>query len=348
MTKRELAVWAGMGLGAILLYLGCLREMVSQSFYGTAPDWFMTLVNAVYPRFSVEKHRFDMPFFLHHADQVVIRFGLLYGLVTTCILLKNKTSVPNSWLRFWEIQASPTKIRVYAWAVYSCVLYFSYDWYWSLEQLHRARDFYKPLLILRVLHVPFPSLPVIGFLCSVLIISCVGVVFRFREILFSVMVAVLFTLLQAWIYSFEKIDHAFAPLTYVLWLMPLLLRQSANEQPLWALQLIRVVIGVIYLQAGLEKVLLSGLEWFSPDTFRTYLYLHPTAAGLWVARYDGLCVVLPFLALLFQLSFISILFFPKMRWVLLPAGILFHAGTFVLMGIGGVVNAWVWMYVLYL
>jgi hypothetical protein len=348
MTKKWLAAGVGLGLGIALLYVFWLRQLVEQSFYGTAPGWFMGLINSLYPRFAVEKHRFELAFFLRHADQIVIRLELIGLFLCAFFWAKDKATFGKSWqAHFWNVQEPAWKIRLYVWAVYACVLFFSYDWFWTLTDLHQARAFYKPLLVLRLLHLPFPEVWVIGVLCVLLTVSCVVVVFRFRQILFSFLVAMVFTLLQAWIYSFEKLDHSFAPLTYVLWLMPLVLHQTRKNQPQWALSLIRLIIGMVYLQAGLEKLLIGGVEWLAPDTFRNYLFLHPTAAGLWVAQYDWLCVVLSSVALLFQLSFISLVLWPKLRWVLLSLGILFHTGTFVLMGVGGVINAWVWLYVLY-
>jgi len=349
MNNRRIVGWLATWLLLTALYAGWLRGLVVAAFDDTAPGWFMAVVNGLYPRFAVEKHRFELSFFLRHADQIVIRFGLVNLALVAFFIAKHKLPAFNRWwYRFWAVRESTTRIRVYTGAIYACVLFFSYDWYWALARLYQARDFYRPLLLLRWLHVPFPPLVVIAVLCSVLVISSLLVIFRFQELLFTVLVAAVFTVLQAWIYSFEKLDHAFAPLTYVLWLMPWLLHQTQYGQPQWALSLIRVVIATVYLQAGLEKLLIGGSEWLAPETFRNYLYLHPTATGLWVARYEWLCVLLPLLGLLFQLGFISIIFYPKLRRVLLPAGILFHTGTYVLMDVGGLVNAWVWLYVLFL
>lgn len=349
MSKRTLGWWIGLWILATILYVFWIRELVIQSFYDRAPFWFDTLVNKLYPRFAVEKHRFEVTFFLRHADQIIIRLGLINSFLIISIFIRaHWSTVSQRWDQLWNIHIPKSRVWIYAWIVYTCVLYFSYDWYIVLSQLYQAWAFYRPLLIFQLLHIPFP-LPIwIGLLCGSLIISCIGVLFRFWSIGCSILVALLFTLLQGWIYSFEKLDHAFAPLTYVLWLMPILFYQIRHSYSQWALPLMRIIIGTIYLQAGLEKLLIGGIKWLAPDTFRNYLYLHPTTIGLWVAEYDWLCIVFPALALVFQLSFISIVFFPKLRWIVLPVGILFHSGTYILMEIGGFVNAWIWLYGLFL
>jgi len=349
MKNKWLAVTAIFWTAGALMYAFGIRELVAEAYDETAPAWFMAVVNGIYPRFGVEKHRFELAFFLRHADQIVVRSGLLLGAVTGFVLLKSRSVALQTWLvQFWQPQISTLQTQLYRWAVYTCVLFFTYDWFEALSQLHVARAFYKPVPLLRLVALPFPPVWLLAVLCGMLLVGCGCVVFRFREILFSAVVAGLFTLLQGWLYSFEKMDHAFAPLTYTLWLMPLFLHQARHRQPVWALALIRLVIGMVYLQAGLEKLLTGGLEWLAPETFRAYLYLRPTAMGLWVAQSDGLCLLFPLLALLFQLGFVSVVFVPKLRWVFLPAGILFHAGTYLLMEVGGYVNAWVWPYVLFL
>ncbi len=353
MNRKGYVFWLAGWLSATLLYVCWLRGLVPQVFHGNAPAWFTAIVNWTYPRFGVEKHRFELAFFVRHADQIVIRFGLVNAVALALVFSSNRyASVRHYWAGFWNLRISFARLHLYRIFFYTGILFFSGGWYLQLASLHRAGAFYKPVPLLRLLHLPFPPPWVSGILCAGLAASCLLAVWGFRQILFSIIVsiivAVLFTLLQGWLFSFEKMDHAFAPITYALWLMPLVMRQYEKNEPLWALQLLRLVVGLVYLQAGLEKLLVGGWEWLSPDTFRNYLYLHPTALGSWVAAQNWLCVVLPLGALLFQLGFVSVVFVPRLRWVFLPAGVLFHAGTYALMHVGGYVNAWVWLYVFFI
>ncbi|MDJ1484405.1 HTTM domain-containing protein [Cytophagaceae bacterium YF14B1] len=349
MNKKLVIGWSSLWVATTLVYILWIRNLVVQSFYDTAPDWFNQLVNSLYPRFLIEKHRFELSFFLGHADQIIIRLGLITCFLVFTWFARNYWKSDTNWLDLlWHVRIPQRNIQIYTWVVYTCVIYFTYDWYIVLTHLYEAQVLYKPLLLLRLLHLSFPSPIWIGIGYGLLLIGCLGMLFRFKSSICAMVVAIVFTLLQGWLYSFEKLDHAFAPLTYVLWLMPLLIIQTNHSYVQWALPLIRMVIGIVYLQAGLEKLLIGGMEWLDPETFRNYLYLHSTPTGLWVANQDWLCILLPAMALLFQLSFIIIVFFPATRWIILPVGVLFHSSTYILMGVGGIVNAWIWLYGLFL
>jgi hypothetical protein len=59
-------------------------------------------------------------------------------------------------------------------------------------------------------------------------------------------------------------------------------------------------------------------------------------------------VLLPLGALLFELGFILTVFRPKLAWVFLPAGVLFHMGTYLLLGVGWYFNGWIATYIFFI
>jgi hypothetical protein len=124
------------------------------------------------------------------------------------------------------------------------------------------------------------------------------------------------------------------------------LRQSVQDA--WPLQLICVCIAMVYLMAGLEKLLIAGVDWINPDSFRSYLYLHQAPLGLWVAKSNFLCTILPLSAMLFQLGFITILFFPRLKLMILLSGVAFHIGTYLLLEVGWYINAWILVYIFFI
>ena len=79
-----------------------------------------------------------------------------------------------------------------------------------------------------------------------------------------------------------------------------------------------------------------------------YIELHQAPIGLWLLQFEALIAILPFGTLFFQLGFISIVFYPKLRWVFLPMGILFHWGTFALLGVGWWIHPWQVAYLFFL
>jgi len=342
--------------GLVAGYVGWGRTLAAAAVAGTAPEWLQELVNAVYPRLAVEKHRFEAAFFLRKADQVVLRFALVAGLlVTGRYLLGQRPALWVSLHAFWNRPVPAGRVRVLRVLCYAALLFFSHEWYAELASRYGAAVFYKPLPLLRLLPAGFPPPPVLALLCGSLWVAC-GLAMLGRWAVWSAGAAAgLFVLLQAWLYSFEKMDHTYALLTYAALPMPWMLaeRQRAvrEGQPLqagWPLRLIQLVIGLVYLQTGLEKLLIGGPAWLHPETFRNYIYLHQAPLGMWAAGSDVLCVLLPALALAFELGFILVVFRPAWAWVFLPAGVLFHAGTYLLLGVGWYFNGWIATYIFFI
>jgi len=342
--------------GLVVGYAGWGRPLVSEAVAGTAPDWFQGFVYQLYPRLAVEKHRFEAAFFLGKADQVVLRFGLVNLLLAGgWFAYRQKLAFRGFLSTFWNRPVDVRRIPPLRVLFCAALLLFSYGWYPDLAARHQAVAFYKPLPLLRVLHLGFPPLWALALLCGLLLAAITAVLVNFKATWSAGVAALLFVLLQAWLFSFEKMDHTYALLTYAALPLPFLLAEHAKArrlgQPLqagWPLWLIQLVIGWVYLQSGLEKVLIGGLAWLHPETFRNYIYLHQAPLGMRVASSDLWCVLLPLLALLFELGFILVVFRPAWAWLLLPAGIVFHAGTYLLLGVGWYFNGWVATYIFFI
>jgi hypothetical protein len=342
--------------GLVAGYAGWGRTLAGAAVAGTAPEWFQGLVNAAYPRLAVEKHRFEAAFFLRKADQVVLRFALVAGLLVTGRYLLGRR--PAWWVSlhaFWNRPVPVDRVRVLRILFYAALLFFSHEWYADLSARYGAAVFYKPLPLLRLLHLGFPPPPVLAVLCGLLWAACGLAMLNVWPVGAAGGAAGLFVLLQAWLYSFEKMNHTYALLTYAALPMPWMLagwqrarREGQPRQAAWPLRLIQLVIGLVYLQTGLEKLLIGGAGWLHPETFRNYLYLHQAPLGLWVAGSEVLCVVLPVLVVGFELGFILVVFRPAWAWVFLPAGVLFHAGTYLLLGVGWYFNGWIATYIFFI
>ncbi|MDO1446042.1 HTTM domain-containing protein [Rhodocytophaga aerolata] len=356
MMKKVLLGWLLCIVGVPMLYLFAGRELMLEAIEGKAPAWFNQILETFYPRFAIEKHRFDTHFFLSKADQVVIRFSLvqMFLLVFTSAYIF-KLPFRNQVNAFWDTPVSVRQVHWLRVLFYLGMLFFTYDWFYYLDLVRPAEIFYKPLLLLRILNIDFPSVPVSGIVFGLLMLSYAGVIFWVKPVSCSIISTLLFVLMQGWLYSFEKIDHTFSTLTYAALIMPFLVyeqqkafRAASPQQAAWPLQLIRVCIAMVYVMAGLEKLLIAGTEWFNPESFRSYLFLHQAPAGLWVAQSDVLCTILPFGAMLFQLGFCSILFFRRLTPFVLLAGIGFHAGTYILLEVGWYFNAWIFVYIFFI
>ena len=346
----------GLVVAVLLTYWLGLRHWVTLAYHQQAPEWFQTLIHYLYPRFGVEKQRFSLEFFLSKADQVVMRFALVsLGSLSFVYLYKKRVGLRQKVSQYWNghttLYNAQRQLQVFA----GVLFLFTWDWYFYLSTLGKAVAFYSPILPYRLLHLPFPSPFWLLVLYASFWLANLALLCKFRVVWASIVSVLLFVLLQGYMYCFHKVDHTYATLTQVALLMPLLawhyrqgMRIASSKVAAWAWRLMQLSIVFTYFQAGLEKLLIGGFGWASAHSFRSYLYLHPTSLGTWVASSNFWCTVLPLAAMLFQLGFVSIIFYPRLKRLFLPAGILFHLGTFMLFGIGWYYSPWMLVYLFFI
>lgn len=334
---------------AVSLYAFFFRQLIGEVYAGTAPDWFTTLVDRLYPRFPVEKQRFELAFFQHKADQVILRMSGLLLIIGVWLWFSPparfvaKYSRPYAYKHF-------KRLRI---VFYLGLLYYTWDWYRDFPRIVKMEEFYKGVHLFRLIGLEIPPTEVFYALFAIYLLSLLMVLMNVQKVFFAGLTALGLLLFQGYLFSFEKIEHGYSTLTYACLLMPFLfyeLRQqkTGTHPKSFVLFLIQFCIAGAYFLAGAEKLLTGGLSWASPETFRTYLLLHPRDAGLWVADQPLLLHVMPWGVLILQLSFILLPFYPRCRLVLLPAGIAFHWGTTWLMGIGAYVSPWIFVYLFFL
>jgi hypothetical protein len=151
------------------------------------------------------------------------------------------------------------------------------------------------------------------------------------------------TILLAQFFGFGKIDHTYSSLYSGLWglFIWLIFNRmnwlSANQ----GFRLFQAFIWCCYFFSGCEKVLFSGFEWLSSSHFSLLSQLHPTQPGNWVMGQPFLASALLFFALCFQLLTPIQWFFPKWGYINAIGAILFHLGTWYLLGIGGWQSPWI-------
>jgi hypothetical protein len=104
------------------------------------------------------------------------------------------------------------------------------------------------------------------------------------------------------------------------------------------LELSRVLLGIVYFFPGYWKLATSGLAWITSDNLRNQLYWKWYQIGREppALRLDHVPYALQIAALavvVFELSFIVLIWFPRGRSVAALGGLAFHTGTQWLMGI---------------
>jgi hypothetical protein len=337
---------------AAICYFAIIPDLVKLIFQDRAPAWFSTLVNSFYPRFEVEKHRFDAAFFINKSIQIGFRFLIISVMALVFhYLFYHHTLFRKIVNGFWQSETSVRNIRILVVLFYTGMILFTADFWLLLNETYLLKPFYKPVSFLRLF--PFPSRFFLVFWLALFHLSCLAVLFRFKSIFFSVVAAITFIYLQGLLYGFEKTDHTFATFTYAAILMPFLINSLPKKKDKafaegWVLKLIQLTISAGYLLAAIEKLLISGNSWFAAETLRYYLHIHPTIAGLWVAKSDVLCVSLQTGVIVFQLGFILIVFFPRLRGFFMLIGVIFHFGTVILMNVGGFFTPWLFVYIFFI
>ena len=325
---------------------------LTKAFNGD-PDWFMKfMTDTFYPRFPIEKKRFDLSFFLNKANQVIYRFVFIYYLLFFVSYFYKQRALFRLKIRnLFYVETTSKNIDVLRIFFLGYFLFVSYELCKSLLLMQPLKPFYKPILWLKIFNIPFPdssTIITIGVLWYILTILAI---LNIRTVLCSGISLFLFILVQCWIFSFEKIDHSYATLTYAFILLPFLFDEQKKNNPIfnsWSLQLIRISIAMVYFLSSLEKIFISQLSWLKPDTLKTYMDFHETNLSKFIAQYDSLCILISSGTLLFQLSFILIIFLPKYKWFWIIGGILFHTGTLLVMKIGHPLNPWIVVYIFFI
>jgi hypothetical protein len=346
MLPRRLAVPTVLGLAPALAYWLWLRGLVAAYLVGSGPEWFARVAEWLYPRLPVERQRFGPDFFVQKADQVIFRWLMVvFAIGFLYFLVKNQPGLRERLRTWWgAVLDAPTLARLRV-GFYLATLWFTWPWWAELRAAAGYADFFRPVWLIAWLGGGFPSRWAIdlgfGVYLAAVGLAALGV----RATTSGWVAAVGFLLAQAHLQSFEKADHGFATWTYGMVLLPVLL---ATRPAAYALRLIQVAVAGAYLLAALEKLLVSGGAWVSAGGFRAQLRLHPTLLGLQIADNEWLCWLLPAAGWLFQFGFWLVLVAPRLRWVFLPGGVLFHTGTYLLLGAGAYWSPWWAMYLFFL
>jgi hypothetical protein len=320
---------------------------ISALFEGKSSGLFYHLVQLFYPRFFVEMHRFDLAFFLSHAQQVIWRFEIVSIVLLLGIYAKHKSTKFNQQLQqYWHEKPLDFNSKINHFIVYGAILYYFHDYLEGYAFWIQYADLYQAILLFKILHISLLSLGVVQVLFGIFCLATIAAMFRIQLKISSLVVCLLFILFQGWNYSFGKINHGFALLTYASILLCIESYLPDNQKGITQ-RLIQLTIAFCYLMAGLEKLFISHFDWVSATTFQGYLLLHPTPLSEYVLKFEWLCVLLPSIALAIQLGFVGIIFFKKLRPWILTSGVCFHFGTVVLLGISSYVHPWVICYIFF-
>ena len=348
--KQLRTYWPLVVFGVLLInYLIWGRALAGSVIAGKAPDWVQTLADAFYHRLSAERNRLDLNYLLRKADQVLLRLGF--------VMLAGSLLV-------WSVRRNPAfRRKLHAPVLYElsnkrmvllqgiCMLglvSFCFTWGTDYEAYEKLSGFYQPVGLLSVLHAEFPTAAIL-YWCHVLMLAmAVMIAFNLQKKLSGrawlayLPLFLLYLYLQAFFFSFEKTDHRFAPLFWLL--LSLLIWSFRPAGPAnngqW-LGVARIALAGQYLLSGLEKVFTSGPQWASAETLRVHILNSQVPAGMAIVEMDWLLSLLAIGTAVLQLGFISQLWWPGSRWLWIGGALAFHLGSWLLLDIGDPLSPWV-------
>lgn len=339
-----------------MFYFLYIQRQVRLFFEGKAELWFTLILDLFYPRLAVEKQRFPVDFFIQKSREVFFRANFVSLILLAFGLGCHFSSLFREKLRHYTTSRTPLSNVKMICKLYALLgLYLIYDWIFYFYQLQKGQFAYAPVFLLKVLHLSYPPYTLLFFLYCLAVISAIFLFLLIRPLLFSLCFSLVFVFLQAYLYSFHKLDHTYATFTYASFLMPFLcwnlrnaLKKKENYTEDWPLKGIQICIALAYFFSGLEKIFSGGIAWFHPDTLTYYLQLHSSSWGLWLSGQPVLCSILAGWSVVFELGFIWIIFQRKTVFLILPIGIFFHWGVFLFLDIGGWIHPWFLVYFFYI
>ncbi|MEY5048522.1 MAG: hypothetical protein RLZZ175_1881 [Bacteroidota bacterium] len=332
-------------VGIVGVYSLYVRDTVISFFNGTENVFLDKIISVLYPRYYTDKFRFNVDFFVHKCDQIVVRLVIVYLLGSLFLIFKSNI---NKW--FNSITANFTLNNINYLNIYYFVflLWICKDWYFLFNDLYQIKAFYKPILLFSFSFKSMPNILILNLVLSVLYLATLSSIFNIYRKWSSVLSIICFVFLQMVFFSFEKIDHGYVPFTFLGLIICIVNFNQNNQLIINQLQKIaQVMLVACYYFAGLEKILSSGFTWFEAENFKVFMLMHKSYFTDFVVNNRVLCAILPIGAMLFQLLSPLALYNRKMSVIFIVFGFLFHFNTWLLFGVGALLHPWVVCYIVF-
>ena len=109
----------------------------------------------------------------------------------------------------------------------------------------------------------------------------------------------------------------------------------------WPLLLVQLFVAQVYLFSGWSKLVHVGVRWVSAENLRHWLLLFTQedqiavfhGMGRWLAAHPLLCLLVAIGSLIFDLTFIVVVFWKRARKLYVPLAVAFHLGILFTMNI---------------
>ena len=98
----------------------------------------------------------------------------------------------------------------------------------------------------------------------------------------------------------------------------------------WPLLLVQWIFALIYFSAFFSKISQAGFDWMNGYTLQYYLIQDGirwgSDLGIWLGQHHTVVLLLSWISIIFEGTFILVLIFPRLAWFYIPAGVAFQVG----------------------
>ena len=247
-------------------------------------------------------------------------------------------------------------LRIIAVATSLIVLVYINTWIQNLFSL--PEELYKPLPALKILMLPFgwgarPEPWLVNSIYWVTIATGITALVGFRTNISLLIYALGNIFLIAFRYSFSELHHPEAVMAVMLLALAIspcgrvlsvdsrmgkgfnglvdTAAASSTHSPFayWPLLLLQIFFSLMYLSAFIWKHQ-SGFGWANGFTLQAYLaqdgIRNNSPLAMWLSQFHYFIYFVQIIVATFQATFFLIIFFPKLRWIYIPLGLVFHIG----------------------
>jgi hypothetical protein len=207
---------------------------------------------------------------------------------------------------------------------------------WVVAHARAPREFYVPILVARVIHLPAPTPLTMTLLRTLLVVACLWGMTRCAPRTAGAAVLVGYVTWLAWAFSWGKVDHD--RLTLVVALLAVALTpRSGPDLPArtgWAIRLIQWTFALAYPLSAVAKLRVSGLDWPQSAVFARAIVRRGTWLGEHLLQPPWLLVAGQWAFLVFEIFAIALLLRPgRLRNVALAGVVALHVFTYATIGI---------------
>lgn len=290
-------------------------------------------------------------------------------------------SLADRWNRYWFGPGSTFDLAFMRIVLVGlqCYILLSYSFPSLIYTLSLPEYLYQPRVVLRLLMPwtmpPYPSADAVIAVFWVTFFFGITSFFGLFTNVSLLVFAFLNVILQAFIYSFGDVHHpeavmmvalialAMAPAGRVLsvdawWrsrrtpasapAVNLLDHEAAYAR--WPILFIQWFFPLMYISAVVSKLTRGGIEWANGISLQYFMilegYKSDSDLAMYVSEFHYFLKFAEYIVIVFQATFFLILFFPRLKWIYLPLGLLFHLIIWVTLR--APFPQWIVMYIVYI